>query len=63
VVYLLGYLSGISLTESQLPLRLASALTIHKSQNYTSKSMGIDIDKSERTAGVLYVAISRVKSL
>ena len=65
VVYLLGYLSGvslrlpqwyISLRESQLPLRLAWALTIHRSQNYTSKSMDIDIGKSERTAGVSYVA-------
>ena len=53
MVYLLGYLSGISLRESQLPLRLAWALTIH-SQNYTSKSMDIDIGKSERTAGVSY---------
>ena len=56
MVYLLGYLSGISLRESQLPLRLAWALTIHRSQNYTSKSMDIDIGKSERTAGVSYVA-------
>jgi ATP-dependent exoDNAse (exonuclease V) alpha subunit len=58
VVYLLGYLSGMSLRQTQLPLRLAWVLTIHKSQNYISKSIDIDIGKS-----VSYVAISREKSL
>ena len=47
----------------QLPLRLAWALTIHKSQGLTLLKAWIDIGKSERTAGVSYVAISRVKSL
>ena len=47
----------------QLPLRLAGALTIHKSKEITLSKAWIDIGKSERTAGVSYVAISRVKSL
>ena len=47
----------------QLPLRLAWALTIHKSQGFTLPKAWIDIGKSERTAGVSYVAISRVKTL
>ncbi|XP_046856300.1 ATP-dependent DNA helicase PIF1-like [Xenia sp. Carnegie-2017] len=47
----------------QLPLRLAWALTIHKSQGLTLPKAWIDIGKSERTAGVSYVAISRVKSI
>ena len=47
----------------QLPLRLAWALTIHKSQGLTLSNAWIDIGKSERTAGVSYVAISRVKTL
>ncbi|XP_028412530.1 ATP-dependent DNA helicase PIF6-like [Dendronephthya gigantea] len=47
----------------QLPLRLALALTIHKSQGLTLPKAWIDIGKSERTAGVSYLAISRVKSL
>ncbi|CAB4014055.1 Hypothetical predicted protein [Paramuricea clavata] len=47
----------------QLPLRLAWALTIHKSQGLTLPKAWIDIGKSERTAGFSYVAISRVKSL
>ena len=47
----------------QLPLRLAWALTIHKSQGLTLPKAWIDIGKSEKTAGISYVAISRVKSL
>ncbi len=44
-------------------LRLAWALTIHKSLGLTLPKAWIDIGKSERTAGVSYVAISRVKTL
>ena len=47
----------------QLPLRLAWALTIHKSQGLTLPKAWIDIGKTERTPGVSYVAISRVKAL
>ena len=47
----------------QLSLRLAWALTIHKSQGLTLSKAWIDIGKSERTAGTSYVAISRVKTL
>jgi ATP-dependent exoDNAse (exonuclease V) alpha subunit len=49
--------------KQQLPLRLAWALTIHKSQGLTLPKAWIDIGKSERTAGVSYVALSRVKTL
>ncbi len=47
----------------QLPLRPAWAVTIHKSQGLTLPKAWIDIGKSERTAGVSYVAISGVKIL
>ena len=42
---------------------IAWALTIHTSQGLTLQKAWIDIGKSERTAGVSYVAISRAKTL
>ena len=47
----------------QLPLRLAYALTIHKTQGLTLSKAWVDIGKSEKTPGIAYVAISRVKTL
>lgn len=47
----------------QLPLRLAWATTIHKSQGLTLEKAWIDIGPRERTAGLTYVAISGVKIL
>ncbi|XP_059068714.1 uncharacterized protein LOC131859171 [Cryptomeria japonica] len=45
----------------QLPLRLAWALTIHKSQGLTLPKTTIDIGPRERT-GLIFVAVSRVNS-
>ena len=47
----------------QIPLKLACALTIHKSQGLTLPKACINIGKSEKTSGISYVAISRVKTL
>ena len=43
----------------QLPLTLAWALTIHKSQGMTLKRAWIDIAKKESTLGLTYAGISR----
>ena len=56
--------SGNSLHErQQLPLRLAWALTIHKSQGLTLPKAWIDIAKTEKSPGITYVALSRVQNL
>ncbi len=47
----------------QLPLKLARAITIHKSQGLTLPKPWTNVRKSERTPGTTYVALSRVKTL
>ena len=47
----------------QLPLTLAWALTIHKSQGMTLERAWIDIGKKESTLGLTYVGLSRVRNL
>jgi tetratricopeptide (TPR) repeat protein len=47
----------------QYPLRLAWALTIHKSQGLTFNNVVIDIGRGAFTSGQTYVALSRCTSL
>ena len=47
----------------QLPLKLAWAVTIHKSQGLTLDKVVIDVGKREYSSGLTFVACSRVRQL
>lgn len=53
-----GYCSRL-----QLPLKLAWAVTIHKAQGLTLDKVTVDIGKKEFSAGLTFVAISRVRHM
>lgn len=50
-------------TFTQFPLRLAWAITIHKSQGMTFNNVIIDIGRGAFAAGMTYVALSRCRTL
>ena len=50
-------------TFTQFPIRLAWAITVHKSQGMTFEKLQIDLSRGMFASGQLYVALSRVRSL
>lgn len=50
-------------TFSQFPIRLAWAITVHKSQGMTFDKLHIDLSRGMFASGQLYVALSRVRSI
>ena len=55
--------SGGQCSRLQLPLKLAWAVTIHKSQGLTLDKAVIDVGKREFSTGLTFVACSRVRQL
>ena len=55
--------SGMQCSRLQLPLKLAWAVTIHKSQGLTLDKAVIDVGKKEFSSGLTFVACSRVRHL
>lgn len=56
-------INGKIMSRTQLPLRLAWAVTIHKSQGLTLERIKLGLGKREFSTGLTFVGLSRVKAL
>lgn len=57
------YRRGQEHQRKQFPIRVAFAITVHKAQGITLEKAVVNITIREFTAGLRYVAVSRVKSI
>ena len=55
--------NGRKFIRKQFPLKVAYAITIHKSQGLTLELILLDLGEFEFAAGFTYVVLSRVKRL
>src|ERR1700691_610666 len=55
--------TGKQLTRTQFPLMMAWGITIHKSQGLTLEKVVVELGDKDFSAGLSFVAISRVKTL
>jgi ATP-dependent DNA helicase PIF1 len=54
---------GITCSRTRFPLRLAYAITVHKSQGLTLSKAVLNLNRREHCLGLSFVAVSRVKAL
>ena len=54
---------GKNMSRTQIPLRLAWAVTVHKSQGLTLKKVKLGLGKKEFASGLTFVGLSRVKTI
>ncbi|KAF8215964.1 hypothetical protein K438DRAFT_618940 [Mycena galopus ATCC 62051] len=54
---------GANASRTQIPLRLAWAVTVHKSQGLTLRQVKLGLGKKEFATGLTFVALSQVKTV